>query len=269
MQTEFISSSEAVKLFVEAGLSETTFRRNVKDKKIAKKLQEGRERGASYSVTDIENIISQSRKGEINTTEEIHPQETYYGETDWIKENDLPYILAYDLEMYGIENTVDVSITHAWWKKNHYMCRILYDKNDRRNIWGALTVMPMEEDTIMKILHNEIAEKEITANDVLVCQRGGKYNGYVASATILPGHRTHFRKLLKSMLDYWCDLYPDIQLIKLYALVTSDEGYDLVKHLFFSPRYDIGENAFELDPYKRNPSPFIKDFQKCIQNKTK
>ncbi len=70
------------------------------------------------------------------------------------------------------------------------------------------------------------------------------------------------------MFTYWCEQYPTVQLIKLYAYASSDEGLGLMKHLFFSPRYDLGENAFELDPYRYNPSRLIQDFQACISSRT-
>lgn len=254
---------EAVKLFMDAGLSETTFRRKVKENAIKKNLPEGRVRGALYSARDVYKVIGDLKKGK----NQEYTSEEAGGETDWIQEKDLPYILAYDIEMYGIENTVDTSITYAWWKKNPYMCRILYDKNDRRNIWGAITIMPMEEETIFRILRGEIGEKEITPDDILTYEPGRQYIGYIPSATVKPEHRPQFRKLMNSIFEFWYEQYPQIQIVKLYAFASSDNGWDLIKHLFFAPRYDLGENTFELNPYGRTPSKILQAFQKRIQQK--
>lgn len=254
---------EAVKLFMDAGLSETTFRRKVAEKDIKKTLPEGRVRGALYSMEDIHRVIRELRKEkpQSNNLEETG------GETDWIQEKDLPYILAYDIERYGIENTVDTSITYAWWKKNPYMCRILYDKNDRRNIWGTITVMPMKEETILRLLRGEIEEKAITPDDILTYEPGMQYIGYIPSAAVKEEHRPQFRKLMESVFEFWYEQYPQIQIVKLYAFAASDDGWNLIKHLFFAPRYDLGENAFELNPYQRNPSKVLQRFQKQIQQK--
>lgn len=259
---ELLTSVEAIALFEKAGLSEATFYRKVRDEKVIDKiLPKGRTRGARYPKEQVEKVIQ--IEGNLPPEKKEEPA----AETDWIQTNDLPYILAYDLEMYGIENTVDISITHAWWKKNPYMCRVLFDKKDRRNIWGGITIIPMQEEKIFQLLRGEIEERDITPDDILTYEPGKEYYGYIASATVKPERRNHFRKLLRNMLAYWCEQYPNIRFKKLYAYASSSEGWDLVSHLFFAPRYDIGENAFELDPYRRNPSKIITEFQDCIRNK--
>jgi hypothetical protein len=37
-------------------------------------------------------------------------------------------------------------------------------------------------------------------------------------------------------------------------------------HLFFSLRHDLGENACELDPYRRNYAYLVQEFQECISD---
>lgn len=256
----FITSKEAVKLFLDAGISESTFRRKVRDNEIETKMPEGRQRGALYSKSQILEIIRQEKKATPTIEHGI-------GATDWCKESDLPYLLAFDLEMYGIENTVDISITHKWWKKNPNACLVLFNSQDRREVWGGITIMPMEEETILKLLRGDIEERDITADDILAYEPGKQYYGYIASAVVKPEHRASFVKLIWTVFDFWCDNYPDIQIKKLYAYAISDHGYDLIKKLFFSPRYDIGENAYELEPFRRNPSRLLQAFQQCIQEK--
>jgi len=73
--------------------------------------------------------------------------------------------------------------------------------------------------------------------------------------------------LIQSFLSFLCDHYPSIQLAKLYAYASTDEGFDLMQQLLFSPRYDLGENVFELDPMRRNRSRLVRMFQECIQQK--
>jgi hypothetical protein len=147
------------------------------------------------------------------------------------------------------------------------MARLLFDANDRRNIWGGITIMPMKEETIFRLLRDEITERDITPDHIEVYEPGNKYYGYVASATIKEEHQSHFRELLTSMFDFWCEQYPDVQLIKLYAYAASDKGWDLIKRLYFAPRYDIGRNSFELNPYERNPSRLLKPFQDALRAK--
>jgi hypothetical protein len=188
-------------------------------------------------------------------------------EIDWMDEKDLPYILAYDYEMYGVDATVDIPKMHSWWLKNPKMARMIFDKKDRRNIWGSISILPMKEETILKILKDEMSEHDITADDILTYESDGKYYGYISAASIKPEHRTYLRRLIENLLSYWCNQYPNIQLIKLYAVAWSDGGWDLVKHLFFSPRHDLGEDVFEIDLKQRNPSRLIKAYQDCIKHK--
>ncbi len=119
----------------------------------------------------------------------------------------------------------------------------------------------------MKILKGEMEEHDITINDILAYEPGGRYDGYISAASIKPEHRVHLRSLIEDLLSYWCNQYPEVQLIKLYAVAWSEGGWDLVKHLFFSPRHDLGKDAFELDLRERNPSRFIKKYQECIERK--
>jgi len=147
------------------------------------------------------------------------------------------------------------------------MARLLFNAEDRREIWGGITIMPMKEETIICILKDEISEKDIRLEDILTYEPGQKYIGYVASATVKKEYATHFRELLRSVFDFACSRYPDIQITKLYAYASSPEGWDLMKRLFFTPRRDINRNAFELDLFERNPSPYLKPFQDCLKSK--
>src|SRR6266496_4219101 len=136
----------------------------------------------------------------------------------------------------------------------------------RRAEWKICT-HPLRQETILKILKGEMEEHDITAGDILVYEPGGRYNGYIPAVSVKPEHRIHLRSLLEDLLSYWCHHYPEIQLVKLYAVAWSEGGWDLVKHLFFSPRHDLGKDAFELDLGERNPSRLIKKYQECIKRK--
>jgi hypothetical protein len=259
-QKDFLTWHEAVKIFIDAGQSETTLRRRVDAGIIQAVLPEGRKRGKRYPKNQV--LAAVKRKKEASDA-----VNSGRGATDWVQESDLPYLLALDFQMYGIENTVDISITSTWWKKNPHACRILFNKEDRKDIWGAISVMPMQEETIFRILRDEIQEKQITADDILTYEANDKYAAYIPSAVIRPEHQRYFRTLVESILQFWCDQYPRIQIAPLYAFAVSDQGWDLMRHLFFSPRYDLGQHAFELDPYRRNPSRLIKNFQQCLKEK--
>ena len=254
-------------------VSTSTFKNFVDSGRIRKKIPPGKKQGL-YLREDVDRLaeelkpfseVENARKQRRSLQQaQIDKDEA---EIDWMDEKDLPYILAYDYEMYGVDATVDIPKMYSWWLKNPKMARIIFDKKDRRNIWGSISILPMKEETILDILNGEISEHAIAAEDILTYESGGKYHGYISAASIKPNYRIHLRGLIKNLLDYWCDQYPDIQLIKLYTVAWSNEGWDLIKHLFFSPRYDLGKDAFELDLKQRNPSRLIKAYQDCVKQK--
>ncbi len=196
------------------------------------------------------------------------------GATDWIKESDLPYVFALDYEVYGLDATVSPLITRTWWQKNPFACRILFDQENRKDVWGALTILPMKEEDIFHILSEQMEERDIHANQVLPYEAGKSYAGYVASAAIRPEHRYHFRLLIESVLSFWCEQYPQMELTKLYAYALGDassDGWRLIRKLFFAPLYERGgynfKNAWELRLNSPSPSKIITHYQKCIQSK--
>lgn len=258
----FIPASEALTLMREAGFSDTTFYRWASEGRITKSLASGRQRGATYSSADI---LKLTRKREVRAAGKTGgPQ----GATDWIERADLPFVQSLDLERYGPENIVDMSTTWRWWEKNPHMCRILFNAQDRREVWGALTVLPMGGETIFRLLRREMSEREITADHIFTYEPGHAYAGYVASVAIHPRHQAHLRSLIWSVLDFWCTLSPSIKMTRLYSYARSEGGMRLIRHLFFAPRYDLGDDAFELDLMRPgNPSRLVSEFQRCVRQK--
>jgi hypothetical protein len=125
----------------------------------------------------------------------------------------------------------------------------------------------MENETILRLLRREMHERDIKPADILSYEDRGEYYAYAASVVMKSEHRNYLRDLIKSIFNYWCDRYPAIKLSKIYAYADSKEGWNLIKHLFFAPRYDIGERAFELDLSQPNPSKLITSFQDCLKER--
>jgi len=82
-QEDFFTWSEAVKAFVDAGLSESTLRRRVNEGAISAILPEGRVRGKLYPKAQV--LAALPRKAAKKITETDIP-----GATDWVQERDLP-----------------------------------------------------------------------------------------------------------------------------------------------------------------------------------
>ena len=250
---ELLTWGQATRIYGKAGVSVSTFRRRVEEGVIAS-VPGAKKRDTRYPKDQVLAALAKERRV-VETTS--------IGATDWVKDEDLLPLLKLDRERYG-EYTVDISVTQHWWRKNPCMCRILFNRDNREDIWGAITIMPLKEETIFKLLRGELAERDITVEDILTFEDGNIYDGYIASAVMSLRHSESFRTLLDSIFDFWCKQYPRIQFRRLYAFASSPEGEDMIRKLFFAPRYDLGENAFELDLHRRNPSRFVKQFQRCI-----
>lgn len=266
-EEELITSEQGIKLYAEVGISENTFFRHAREGRIRKYLPEGKQRDALYSAEDVRKITEFQRRKRKSRVEAIRSTKGAPGKTDWVQSGDLPYLLALDYEMFGIDEAVDLTITHTWWKKNPYMCRVIYNAENRKDIWGYLTMIPMAEETIFKLLRREMHERDIKTEHILTYEEKKSYTVYVNAIVIKPERQASVRTLINSMLDYWCEQYPSIKIEKIYAYAESDEGWNVIRHLFFAPRYDIGERAFELDPSQINPSKLIKAYQDCLKER--
>src|SRR6266700_7870654 len=264
-----ITSEQGIKLYAEVGLSENTFYRNAREGKIRKLVPKGKTRDALYNAEDIQNIVEFHRLKRRGRVEAIRSKKEEQAKTDWVQAGDLPYLLALDYEMFGIDEAVDLTITHTWWKKNPYMCRVIYNAEDRKDIWVYITMIPMEEETIFKLLRREMHERDIRTDHILTYEENKSYTVYTNAIVMKPEHQASIRTLINSVLNYWCEQYPKIRIAKLYAYAESDEGWNLIKHLFFAPRYDIGKKAFELDPLQMNPSKLIKAYQDCLKERAR
>jgi hypothetical protein len=284
-QEEYITSKAGADLL---GVPRQSFFYYVESRNIRKReTNRGGKDKYEYNYEDLLNIrddiqakMSARKKSTSPGTSEAtrlraENQVTLSGATDWATNEDLPYIYALDCDIYGIEYSVPANKTLQWKKKNPTMIRVLFNANNRKEIWGCLTIMPMKEEVIFDLLRGDMSEQEITSEHILEYEPGKDYSCYIASCVIRPEKSHSFNLLLNSTLNYWCD-HSDIHLHKFYGfaagasvdnLTAANDGMRLVKKLYFSPRYDIDKNAWELNLDYYNPSPIIQKFQNCLQSK--
>ena len=283
---DFYFPSEIALLLEQYNKPKSSFYRLVKQGVIKKRIHDNQEVYDGQSVSDFLENNKKVKTYQRKVDEKASPlikeelatpvtmQQTSSGATDWIQESDLPYVFGLDYELYGLDATVSPLITRFWWLKNARACRILFNEDNRKDVWGALTIIPMEEETIFRILKGDLEEKNIIPDQILTYESGKVYNGYVASLAIRPERTRHLRQLIQSTFDYWCDQYPDVQLRQLYAYALGGEGSDgmrLIRKLFFAPLYERNnikfENAWELRLDRYNPSLLIERFRDCVRHK--
>ena len=262
------TASEAAKRL---GVHNSTFQNYVRAKRVRKVIPLGKKEGF-YPKEDVEKLAEELQKqpsrrrkqqkqlAVISTTKSVEE-----ATTDWIQYEDELNAYNLDCELYGFENSVSPDITWTWWQKNSYACRILYNKKDRSDIWGLLSIIPMEEETIFKLLRDQMSEKDILPEHVLVYEPGKHYSCYVAAVSMRPEHKHSFAMLLHSTMQFWL-AHPEVHIDKLFAFALGSDGMQLIRKMFFWPRRDISDNAWELDFSVMNPNKAIEEYRRNIQD---
>lgn len=255
MNEEYLTASDAIE---ELKIPASTFYRLVKEGKIKKHYPTPMSKHGMYDPREIARLTSQF-KSETETKE--------VGETDWIKSSDMGNMYDLEYTVYGDE-TGNPSTIRKWYERNPYICRVLYNKSDRRDFWGAINMLPLEEETIFKLLKGEIKDVDLDPQkDILTFDEHRVYNFYVASVILHPQKSQHFVLLMNSVFNYWCNQAPNRTIGRMYGRAVSKDGEMMAKKLFFSPLWNISDEAYVLDISRPNPSRIVQSFQYCMEPK--
>ncbi len=255
MTAEYLSASEAIEALK---MPASTFYRLVKEGKIEKHYPSPVSKHGMYSAQEIARLGNKFKR-------ETEPQEV--GATDWIQSSDMGNMYNLEYAEYGDE-TGNPSIIRKWYERNPYICRILFNREDRRDFWGAINMLPLTEACIFRILRGEVRDVDIDPQtDILTFDKPGAYNFYVASVIVHPQKKQHFPLLVNSLFDFWCEKAPEQTIGKIYGRVVSEGGELMARKLFFSPLWNISDVAYMLDMSKPNPSRLVQSFQYCLKSK--
>lgn len=253
--TDYLTASEAIEVLK---IPASTFYRLAKEGKIAKHYPTAVSKHGVYDAREIARLGSKLKR-------ESTPQQV--GETDWIQSSDVGNMYDLEYTVYGDE-TGNPSIVRKWYERNPYICRVLYNKEDRRDFWGALNMFPLKEETIFKLLRGEIRDIDLDPQkDILTFEEPGTYDFYVASVIVRPDKKNHFLTLVNGVFDFWCEQAPERRLSKIYGRVVSGDGEMMAKKLFFSPLWHISDSAYVLDMNRPNPSRLVQSFQYAVNSK--
>jgi len=256
MTEEYISASEAIEALK---MPPATFYRFVKEGKIKKHFPTPISKHGMYEAREIAHLSSQIKR-------ESDLKEA--GATDWIKSFDVGNMYNLEYSVYGDE-TGNPAIVRKWYEHNPYICRVLYNKADRRDFWGAINMLPLGDETIFKLLRGEIKDTDLNPQkDILTFDKPGAYNFYIASVIVDKTKKQHFLLLVNSLFNFWCEQAPERTIGKIYGRVVSEYGEMMVKKLFFSPLWDISDTAYMLDMNRPNPSRVVQTFQYCVKSRT-
>ncbi len=256
MTAEYLTASEAIEALK---MPASTFYRLVKEEKIKKYYPSPVSKHGMYSAKEVARLGSKFKR-------EIEPQEI--GATDWVNSSDMGNIYDLEYPVYGDE-TGNPSIIRKWYEHNPFICRVLYNQSDRRDLWGAISMLPLKEDCVFKLLRGEIQDIDLDPQaDILTFDKPGVYNFYIGSVIVHPQRKQHFPLLINSLFDFWCEKAPEQTIGKIYGRVVSEDGELMARKLFFSPIWHISDVAYMLDMSKPNPSRLVQSFQYCVRSRS-
>jgi hypothetical protein len=188
---------------------------------------------------------------------------------DWVGPADVTSTVALDFLAY--QETIIADLNHyvSWVRKNPHISLAAFDAKDRRTVLAYVALLPLPETTILEMLSGKRNEMDIQPEEIESYERPGGYTLLVESAVSHPDHPEKLGVVLKGLMDYWCEQYPQRYIDKIYAQSVSDEGDILIQKLYFAARYDIAETAYMLDLKRPGASRLIKRFQECLKTKIK
>jgi hypothetical protein len=250
-------------------MSTSTFKRNVDSGKIRKITPPNKKQG-KYLKEDVDKLAKEMKPFAYVTNHRKAPgrkKKILTTSVDWQKISDLPAVLKLDLEVYHEKFVGDINLYIAWEKKNPKITLISFESTNRENILAYLSIIPLPEEVILSILKGERGEHSIRPEEIETYKRKGGYALLAESAVTHPEHPEQLNHILRAALDFWCEQYPERYIEKIYAQAASEQGDILIRKLFFSPLYNIADNAYVLDLRRPGISILIRRFQQALTEK--
>ena len=236
--------AEAVKLFIDAGLSESTFRRKIKEHPIKHRMPEGRSRGALYSEEDVKEAIEQNRKERTGKTiqnikdtnrrieKSKAPTKTEIDLKDAIFRRAKPedaqgmFELAESiLSTEGGHGIPPEKLTHFLSIPNSEIGHVLIKENQ---IIGYFTIVPLSHQQMMQKMRREINISDIPVKDLPMLEPGKPIDCFVWEIMSEPKEKAIGQYLISKMLKFFHTLGKrGIEIEGVYAVASSIEGTTL------------------------------------------
>lgn len=252
LKTEYISSSEGAKLL---RMDRSRFFYYVETRGI-RILPGETKRKNRYNYEDILKVKKELGIGEGVPTI-----------TDWVGPADVTSTVALDFLVYQEAIIADINHYVSWVRKNPHLSLAAFDVNDRKTVLAYVALLPLPETLILEVLSVRKTVMDIRAEEIESYERDGGYTLLVESAACHPEHPEKLGVVLKELLNYWCEQYPNRFIEKIYAQSVSEKGDVLIQKLYLAARYDIAETAYMLDFRRPGASRLMRRFQECLKSK--
>jgi hypothetical protein len=221
----YYTKKEALELL---GIPESTFFYWVKDGRIRSYLPPHRKRGALYDQEQIDAIAAI----QVATGQKLpNDERLVFGAST---EVDLAQEVAIGLDLYGADDIVPLQKLRMWWQRNPEMFLAL--KRRDGVLVGYSSVTPMQHDTILQLLRDEIREADVDPQDVYPYATDRPLECYVASLTVVPGpnQRKYATLLILHVARFIQDLARrGVTISAFYCIGASEDGQRIARELGF------------------------------------
>jgi MerR HTH family regulatory protein len=225
----YYTKKEAVE---KLGIPESTFFYWVKDGRIRSYLPPHRKRGALYDKEQVDAIAAI----QVATGQKMPDEERLlFGHSS---EVDLAQEVAIGLDLYGADDIVPLHKLRQWWERNPEMFLCL--KRPDGVMVGYSSVTPMQHETIMRLLRDEIREADVDPQDIYPYSTTMPLECYVASLSVVPGpnQRRYATQLIFHVARFIQELgRRRVDITAFYAIGASDDGRRIARRLGFEETY--------------------------------
>lgn len=268
--SELLTWGEASRMYTDAGVSVSTFRRRVNEGVIKGVPGQGK-RDTRYPRDRVLAALSKEKRA-AKEGEKKQPFPNVV--LDWVRPEDVPSGLALDQIVYNEMFLAGAEVYMAWRRKNPKISMAAFDAKDRRVRYGYIGLIPLPERVILDVLMGKKDEKEITPDEIRTYDEPGEYTLLANSAVIHPDYPALANRIIHGIMKFWIDQYPEKRITRIYAQTVSPQGRALAKRLFFGPLYVVEgdglmrvEDAYVLDMREEAVSRVIREFQEVLKTK--
>lgn len=245
---EWMSAQEAIQAFMQAGLSEPTFRRRIKEGLIKGTLPEGKRRGAKYPRNQVLAAIANERPP-VQSTSDKRTSKLKGAVFFRVEPEQMPEIAPI---IHLIFNTYpDIKRWSSWIEKNPDIAFAIRSEN---KIVGCGFITPLKEEKILNILSHEVTPPT-TADDIERYVPGVPYYLYARTIGVLQQGFTIaqrrlwagilVRNLMKSVVELGSK---GIVIEKIYGRNDTIEGMRLMRDMGFCQiRSSTSHKNFVID----------------------
>jgi hypothetical protein len=230
-QEDMLTAREATKAFRDAGLSETTFRKRVKDGKIEKHLPKGRERGALYPRDQVLAIIAETAK-----EPKRHPKPHFSLKPTTFTQATPQEMSEIALLLETFYTTkINIEKRAAWIERNSEIAYILRCEG---KAVGCAFLMPLTQEKIMTILSREV-KPPTRPGEILLYESGKTVHLYLRSVVVWQGASKKQRRywaarlilgLAKAVIGLGAR---GVIIEKIYAQVDTKAAEQVLKRIGF------------------------------------